>query len=308
MHLRSNYRRSHRQRNSRWRSLLGTTGAALAWGGFLGSAIATLPTPSKIQPFAGEHPSGQTKFISDIPGGGLSSGDRRGSCPSNVWRSSTPVQIAVPNQEIGKTASERPTVLVRVQSKPPAEDEQIVINFAVAEIDPEVPDQGGPYDGVLNLIYVLEDQDVETYGDWYQWQLPEAAPALEAGSRYRFFVTATCFVKSAADDRSDSHTAIADLRKVKPEAKSAAQLALNRLGDATEENWSDRLSVLTRHELWFEYLTELQAAAAANYPEAYSQWTTAMEEVGLSVPPLPAPPEPEQAPTPESPATNPTQG
>ncbi|MEM9771529.1 MAG: DUF928 domain-containing protein [Cyanobacteria bacterium P01_D01_bin.73] len=287
-----------RRRAPRWRSLLGVTGMVLAWGGFVGTAIAALPNSSSLEAFSSAISSaGRSKFISDIPGGSLSSGERRGACPSGVWESDNPVKIAVPTQAIGKTASDRPTVLVKVLAKEPAEDEQIFISFAIAKIDPEVPDQGGPYDGVLNLTYVLEDQEVETYGDWYQWQVPEVAPALEAGERYRLFVTATCFVKSAPDDRSDSYSAIADLRQVKPDAKSAVQLALGQIGEATEENWGDRLNVLNQYELWFEYLTELQTAAEANYPKAYSQWATAMQEIGLSVPPLPPEPEPESTET-----------
>ncbi len=291
LHLRSNSCYSYRPRHFRLRSLLGATGLALAWGGALGTAIAASPSPLPTESFTAGQINSQGKFISDIPGGGLSSGDRRGACPSGVWQSANPVQIAVPNEVIGKTAAERPTVLVRVQAKEPAADEQISISFAIAKIDPSAPDQGGPYDGVLNLTYVLEDQDVETYGDWYKWQLPEAAPALEAGDRYRLFVSATCFVKASPDDRSDSHVAIADLRTLQPDVTGAVQQALGQLGTPTEDNWSDRLNVLTQYELWFEYLTELQAAAEANYPEAYSQWATAMDKLGLSVPPPESPPE-----------------
>lgn len=300
----------------RWgRSLLGLGSVALTWGwGFwdsalathVGSAIAISPQSVSVDlPFnaSSNLPSGQAfpgvgqrKFISDIPGGSLSSGERRGACPSGVWLTDHPLQVAVPNDAIGNTAVERPAFLVRVKAKAPAADEQLFISYAVAIVAADTPDDGGPYDGVLNLTYVLEDQPIKTLDRWYLWQLPETAPALKSGERYRLFVTATCVVKSATDDRSDSHVAIADLRKIAADDSAIVQRGLEDFGALTAENWSDRLTFLQQNKLWFEYLADLVAATEASYPNAYEQWTTAMGNIGLTVPPPPMPVE-EAAPT-----------
>ena len=173
---------------------------------------------------------------------------------------------------------------MRVNAKPAADDEQLFISFGVAVIDPDAPDKGGPYEGVLNLNYVQEDQEIAALGEWYAWQMPDTAPALKPGSRYRIFVTATCVLKAASDDRSDSHMAIADIKTLATSDTLAVQRELSTLGDATAETWSDRLSILEQYGLWFDYLTELQTAIDANYPGAYNQWATAMGDIGLPVP------------------------
>ncbi len=285
----------------RWRSRLTASGLAMGMtlAGIAAGPAGAAPSPSRGRAIARQsnaygrvqqtYQTRRTKFISDVPGGSLSSGERRGACPSGVWNSDNPLQIAVPSQVIGKTANERPTFLVKVDAKPAAPDEQLFISFAIAVIAPNTPDDSGPDEGVLNLSYTLEDQDIPALGEWFTWQLPETAPVFQPSDHYRLFVTATCIAKASADDRSDSHIAIADIKKLPSDTLTTVRQELAQVGPLAETNWSDRLTILERNGLWFEYFAELRSAALASYPEAYGLWAQAMQDVGLKVSPLPGP-------------------